>query len=228
MIDCYLEDPIFLGDVHGQLDCLYRLVARLPPKRHLVFLGDLNDRGPDSLGVLRYVHFLTTMDQATVVMGNHDYKLLRYLKGSNIKASHGLQETIDQIERTTQPAEREALKNWIEGFPYKLEGPSWIAVHGGYEAGDVSPGKQKSINLYGETTGRTVEGGYPERIYDWRLRLPAGHKAIIHGHDYQPGHISTWIGEDGQEVWNVDSGSGQGFSLTALAWPERVVYSEAC
>ena len=72
-----------IGDVHGELEALLRLLAKLGcdpdrgvAERPLVFVGDLIDRGPDSLGVLDLVRDLWEAGLAGVVLGNHELNLL--------------------------------------------------------------------------------------------------------------------------------------------------------
>lgn len=72
---------IFIGDVHG---CLYELRALtnaldLYLGDRLVFLGDLVDKGPDSLGVIRQVRLLLSLYPGSVcIAGNHEEKALRF------------------------------------------------------------------------------------------------------------------------------------------------------
>lgn len=73
-----------LGDVHGELGALQELLQHLgydrcgyhPDGRHLVFVGDLVDRGPDSLGVIRLVAPLVESGAASCILGNHELNLL--------------------------------------------------------------------------------------------------------------------------------------------------------
>jgi len=72
-----------VGDVHGEIDALLALLRRLgchPEKRTarrpLVFVGDLVDRGPDSLAVIALVRGLVEAGVAQVVLGNHELNLL--------------------------------------------------------------------------------------------------------------------------------------------------------
>ena len=75
------DGPIdFIGDVHGELEALQRLLAHLGYRpdgshaagRHLVFLGDLVDRGPDSPAVALLVRELVANHHASCILGNHE------------------------------------------------------------------------------------------------------------------------------------------------------------
>ena len=115
-----------VGDVHGCYDELVSLIGELgyeisPPDpgaaegdlaitcpttsdggpRKLVFVGDLVDRGPKSPAVLRLVMRLVSEGKALCVPGNHDTKLQRKLFGKNVQITHGLGETLEQLDRET-------------------------------------------------------------------------------------------------------------------------------
>lgn len=71
---------LIVGDVHGCLDELDELVDVLAPTAcdRLFFLGDLVDRGPDSVGVVRRVRALVDAHPGSLaVAGNHEEKALR-------------------------------------------------------------------------------------------------------------------------------------------------------
>ncbi len=81
-----------VGDIHGRLDLLDRILmqidadhaARPPAERHLVFLGDLVDRGPDSAGVVERIRTLAEGDpQVHCLMGNHEEIFLRSIEGDD-------------------------------------------------------------------------------------------------------------------------------------------------
>lgn len=80
-----LSGPLdVVGDVHGEFAALQALLERLgyrpdgvhPDGRRLVFVGDLVDRGPQSVSVLRFVAPLLEAGLAQCVMGNHELNLL--------------------------------------------------------------------------------------------------------------------------------------------------------
>lgn len=80
-----------VGDIHGRYDLLRRIVdligdhsAALPPPKslHIVFIGDLIDRGPHSAQVVEFLHDLQSRsDRVIVLQGNHEEAMLRALDG---------------------------------------------------------------------------------------------------------------------------------------------------
>ena len=103
-----------IGDIHGCYSELIELLRRLgydvasdgvtvtaPAGRRAVFLGDYGDRGPDTPGVLKLVMAMANAGTAICLPGNHDVKLVRKLKGRDVQITHGLIETLEQLERET-------------------------------------------------------------------------------------------------------------------------------
>src|SRR5207244_3647658 len=108
-----------IGDIHGCIEELLELFVRLdyrlihqpdarglpgvvvepPPGRKAIFVGDLGDRGPDTSAIYRLVMPMVRDGHALCVMGNHDNKLLRKLRGNEVQLSHGLAATVEQMER---------------------------------------------------------------------------------------------------------------------------------
>jgi serine/threonine protein phosphatase 1 len=70
-----------IGDIHGCLEPLQRLIAQLPLSEsdEVIFLGDYIDRGPNSRGVIDYL--LTLQGRYTFLMGNHERMFLDFLQG---------------------------------------------------------------------------------------------------------------------------------------------------
>ena len=67
---------IAIGDIHGCLTPLQRLIARLPPAAELVFLGDYIDRGPASAQVVQYLRRLARQRRCRFLKGNHEQLML--------------------------------------------------------------------------------------------------------------------------------------------------------
>lgn len=74
-------DLLVISDIHGESEKLDMLLNKYwnPEKERLIFLGDLVDRGPNSLGVIRRVMELKRQYQAITVMGNHEDLFLSWL-----------------------------------------------------------------------------------------------------------------------------------------------------
>ncbi|MFG3282532.1 polynucleotide kinase-phosphatase [Streptomyces sp. NPDC048111] len=220
----HLTGPFdIIGDVHGCRSELETLLAALgyedgvhPQGRTAVFVGDLVDRGPDSPGVLRRVMGMVASGNALCVPGNHENKLGRYLKGRNVQHTHGLAETIEQLEKEDDGF-REQVREFIDGLVshYVLDGGRLVVCHAGLPEkyhGRTS-GRVRSHALYGDTTGETDEFGLPVR-YPWAEDY-RGRAAVVYGHTPVPN--TSWI----NNTICLDTGAVFGGRMTALRWPER-------
>ncbi|MFD5672668.1 polynucleotide kinase-phosphatase [Streptomyces sp. NPDC127040] len=220
----HLSGPFdIVGDIHGCSSELETLLAKLgyedgvhPAGRTAVFVGDLVDRGPDSPGVLRRVMGMVRSGNALCVPGNHENKLGRYLKGSEVQRTHGLAETIEQLEGESEEFVGE-VREFIRGLVshYVLDGGRLVVCHAGLPEkyhGRTS-GRVRSHALYGETTGETDEFGLPVR-YPWAEDY-RGKAAVVYGHTPVPD--TTWI----NNTICLDTGAVFGGRMTALRWPER-------
>lgn len=107
-----------IGDVQGCNDELGTLLDALrftPDRDRLWFVGDLVNRGPDSLGVLRRIRALN--DAATVTLGNHDLHLLAVAFGSARERSD------DTLGSILAAPDRDDLLGWLAGQPLFHEDP---------------------------------------------------------------------------------------------------------
>ena len=222
------EGPFdIIGDVHGCADELVELLDQLgydttesaishPDGRRALFLGDLVDRGPSSDRVLEIAMAMVEHGTALCILGNHENKLGRALAGRNVTVSHGLAETLDQLE--ARPSEfREQVISFIDGLVshYILDAGRLVVAHAGlperYQG--RSSGRVRSIALYGDTDGETDEFGFPVR-YPWAedYRGPA---TVVYGHTPVP--EAEWL----NNTICLDTGAVFGGRLTAMRWPER-------
>ena len=229
-----------IGDVHGCFDELSDLLTQLgysiehqsngegtsgylvkPPEgRKAVFLGDLVDRGPRIPEVLRLVMSMMQAGTALCLPGNHDVKLLRKLGGRDVQITHGLANSLDQLEKEP-PEFRKQVLNFIDDLVshYVLDGGNLVVAHAGMkeEMQGRGSGKVRDFALYGETTGETDEFGLPVR-FNWAAEY-RGKAAVVYGHTPVP--QPDWL----NRTINIDTGCVFGGSLTALRYPERELVS---
>ena len=108
-------DNIFaIGDVQGCHQQLKQLIKQLPKKSKIICVGDLVNRGPDSLGVLRTLKSLQEAGQAECILGNHDLHLLA--RDAGIRGSKSL-DTLDDILKAP---DRRELIDWLRHRPMVL------------------------------------------------------------------------------------------------------------
>ncbi|GIG88908.1 polynucleotide kinase-phosphatase [Plantactinospora endophytica] len=226
-----------VGDVHGCRVELEALLVRLgwtlhrdeagrpvnathPEGRTAIFVGDLVDRGPDSPGVLRLVMGMVGAGTALCVPGNHEQKLLRKLRGRNVTVSHGLAETLAQLD-AEEPGFVAEISAFVDGLVshYVLDGGRLVVAHAGLKAeyqGRAS-GRVRAFALFGETTGETDEYGLPVR-YPW-ARDYRGSATVVYGHTPTP--TPEWV----NNTICIDTGCVFGGTLTALRYPSRELVS---
>ncbi|TDN38000.1 polynucleotide kinase-phosphatase [Hymenobacter sp. UV11] len=188
--------------------------------RKVIFLGDLVDRGPASPQVLRLVMSMVRDGLALCVPGNHDIKLLRHLNGKNVSVTHGLAETLAQLEGET-PAFKEQVRLFLDKLVshYVLDGGRLVVAHAGLteEMQGRGSGAVRSFALFGETTGETDEFGLPVR-YAWAADY-RGRAMVVYGHTPVPD--PEWL----NNTIDIDTGCVFGGRLTALRYPERQLVS---
>ena len=207
-----------IGDVHGCSDALRRLCETLgydenyyhEDGRRLIFLGDLIDRGPDSIGVLNTVTRLVARGRALLTLGNHDDALMRWLNGEHFDASKGgLAQTIAQIEaRPEKKTLKKAIATLYQRAPLYLvlDGGTLIVAHAGIEEemiGRTDPETRRFV-LNGEAVGRSQEGKTLRR--DWALNY-RGTAFIVYGHTPQEKPLLRC------NSFNLDTGAYRGGML---------------
>lgn len=218
-----------IGDIHGCRAELEALLGRLghdvgagqhPAGRKVVFLGDLVDRGPDIPGVLRIVMTMVEAGTALCVPGNHEMKLLRKLRGKDVRLTHGLAESLAQLEREP-PEFRTKVMDFIDDLVshYVLDDGKLVIAHAGMKQAmqGRGSGRVRDFALYGETTGETDEFGLPVR-YNWAAEY-RGRAMVVYGHTPVP--EPEWL----NGTINIDTGCVFGGRLTALRYPERELVS---
>lgn len=119
--------PVFvIGDLQGcrgELDLLLDRIEAKAPRARLVFVGDLVNRGPDSLGCLRRIRAMA--DRAQIVLGNHDLHLLAVANGIRPRGRS------DTLEALLAAPDLHDLLHWLRQQPLSLMAEGHLIVHAG-------------------------------------------------------------------------------------------------
>lgn len=115
-----------IGDVQGCFTALEKLLAHIQFDTHkdkLWFTGDLVNRGPQSLAVLRFVKALGAAQ--VTILGNHDLSLLALAYG--VRSAHH-DDTLDEI---LNASDRDELITWLRHRPLLHKEKGYVLVHAG-------------------------------------------------------------------------------------------------
>jgi protein phosphatase len=225
------------GDIHGCAEELRALLRNLgwepydleqpespwgteswrhPSGRRAIFLGDLVDRGPQVLDSIRIARNMVKTGAAFCVAGNHDVKLMRWLRGKQVQVKYGLEKSIAEVE-SLAAEDRAKVASFLDGLVshYVLDGGRLVVAHAGLreEMHGRGAAAVREFCLYGETTGETDEFGLPVR-YNWASEY-RGKATVVYGHTPVP--EPEWL----NNTVNIDTGAVFGGKLTALRYPER-------
>jgi bis(5'-nucleosyl)-tetraphosphatase (symmetrical) len=236
-----------IGDLQGCLDPLQELLQRIafdPIRDRLLFAGDLVNRGPQSLQVLRFIRSLGKA--AVTVLGNHDLHLLAATHGGRFRAN----DTFDEIMRAP---DRDELLDWLMQQPLAHEDPQSgaLLIHAGVPpqwdraqvlslAQEVSAtltgpgGGELLTQMYGNEPDRWSEGlrGLPRLRFiincltrlrycesDGRVRLkPSGAPGT------QPQGLLPWFEAPGRKTAGDTIVFGHWSTLGRVHWPQARVY----
>jgi len=210
---------LLVGDVHGDFDAFADACAMAFERNLLVVsLGDLIDRGPDSVGCMRLMTALVREGRGVMVPGNHDAKLVRYLEGNAVQINpHGLGATLAQV--AAHPQGTRIAEDFAE---IVSQSPLWrafgglVAVHAAFDPraaflrapplADSRGRRLQALSLYGET-GRALDAeGKPLRTYGWADHVAPGRTVAI-GHDVvSTVEIVRRTGARGGVVLHLDTG----------------------
>lgn len=232
------EGMLVFGDIHS--DYISFMKARTYAEEHNLFfmsLGDLVDRGDHPFEVVSAMAKYVADGSAGFTIGNHDDKFRRHSLGNKVSFSKDGKDTLASVG-----AERmdEFLKLYVSmmktpilsGMFHKFD--DFTIVHAAshlcmWEDAVVLGKSAQSRALVGETTGKLLEDGYPERLYAWIEEVPMGQIVIV-GHDRmpihdkpitEPMHITNNIG--GKVIF-MDTGCGKGGFLTGVVMKHDIYF----
>lgn len=181
-----------VGDVHGRLDLLDRLLALIAAEtsaaaKRLIFLGDYVDRGPDSRGVIeRLVEIAARAPDSVFIRGNHEAILLSFLEDPDRFADWFEWGGVETLESYGVPAEATAAPKeaaaalaasmpathlaFLRGLPLSATFGDYFFVHAG-----VRPGV--ALDAQAERDLLWIRGEFHNAPADKRPD-----KVIVHGH----------------------------------------------
>ena len=207
-----------ISDVHGQADAFGAAVDDAARRRlAVVQLGDLIDRGPSSDGAVRIALELIAARRGLFVVGNHDDKLRRAVKGNPVRMGANLRRSLEQL---TRAGLAERFADAVAAAPVWLRCGGAVFVHGAFgpgmldapspaHYGHASADKQPLVHLalYGETTGAVDAAGEPTRTYGWVDTIPTGITVYIAHDIVNPGRVTTLEGKAGGRAVCLDTGA---------------------
>ena len=200
-----MRRTILFGDIHGchrEWETLLDKLAVSSSDR-LIALGDLVCKGPSTARTLGLAMGLTNL---TCLVGNHEQRLLDAWRG-------GHRGEAKQCERAVkrQLGERyEAFMNYVASWPYYLQFPGLIAVHGGLRPG--TPLQKQS----------------PRDLIELRRLSPDGPPWYEQYHGPKLAVFGHWVRRDPllrKNAVGLDTGCVYGGRLSAYVWPEGRVVS---
>jgi serine/threonine protein phosphatase 1 len=244
---------IVIGDIHGDLKALDRLLERLPKLTsadRIVFLGDYVDRGPDSRGVVERVRQLQKSGPAEVVAlrGNHEDKWIEcyhnpdlgfliprvngcastfrsFTKGPSIGENDAqTARELEQMIRVKEWMPREVIE-WMETLPLWYEDEHAIYVHAGLE------GKKDRWKHPSHSDANTLLWMRKYEFYTGYRgkRLVFGHTAVDELPIDHLGPYARYLGGI-LDVWmrgdliGLDTACGKGGHLSAVELPSSRIF----
>ncbi|MCZ6644918.1 MAG: metallophosphoesterase family protein [SAR324 cluster bacterium] len=218
---------IAIGDIHGCLRPLMRLIERLPVDEELVFLGDYIDRGPDSAGVVNYLRELHRERACRFLKGNHEDMMWNAIEDADeiaVWLINGGQATLESYGvrrgQWSNGQERGAFLTEHADFFEKLdiyyENEHTIFVHAGVDVTIPDMACQSPQVLM------WIREGFHRNAQQWQG------KEIIFGHT--PTRYMGLSGKDifrNGRVYGIDTGCCYGGYLTAIDARTHEVYQEA-
>ena len=228
---------IIVGDVHGCIDELKALINQLElnPNDRLFFIGDLINKGPNSVGVVQYLYALSKTYFISLILGNHEEKFLRYLqhKQTNSKALATMKITPDfeLLAQNLKTDEIEFLKQSF--YNYYLEQLNLVLVHGGitknckvdFKINSPYNSEKRNSELelltktrFLDSNGKFVSlGTENETTPFWADVYDGSHGKVVFGHhsfiQNSPSYFPNAIG--------IDNGCVYGGYLTALIFTDK-------
>lgn len=213
-----IKRTIIVGDIHGCIDEFNELIKKLSYDKksdRLILLGDLIDRGPDSVAVVRKAR---QMD-LECVMGNHEYKFLKWFKSYNSK-----NDVYDRKDYYLQLSDEDI--NYIAQMPTSIKLENTIVVHAGLKPGISLSNQSKDDLMYLRYTDKDKRFISLKKISKFGKEATGAHfwtefwygpESVVYGHNVHS-FEEPLIEEvrPGVFCYGLDTGCCFGGKLTAM------------
>ncbi|RPI80103.1 MAG: serine/threonine protein phosphatase [Desulfobacteraceae bacterium] len=209
------QKTYIIGDIHGCLDMLKRLMLKMnwnPEQDRLIFLGDYIDRGEDSKGVVDYILDLFKLSKRIdCLLGNHEKLFLDFLDG---KDSHNFIINGGNVTlESYRIAKSEHTKNFIpqehirffQSLQLWIELDDYYVVHAGFQ-----PGIEIGLQIIEDMVW--IRESFIYSNYDFGKKVIFGHTPFL-----EPLVMENKIG--------IDTGAVYGNTLTCLELPSCTFHS---
>jgi serine/threonine protein phosphatase 1 len=201
-----------VGDIHGCLDHLERLMARVEPTAadRVVFLGDFIDRGPDGKGVLDYLlDFGRRFPRSVFLKGNHEAMFLDFLADRDqlMFLYNGGGTTLESYREAEVIRIPKAHLDFLAGLPACFATEDFIFVHAGLRPGLPLEAQEERDLLW-------IRNEFIASDYDWGRTVVFGHTPVR-----EPFFSDNKIG--------VDTGAVFGRVLSCCDVRRRVCWNSA-
>ena len=223
---------IVIGDPHGCLEEFQNLLGKVGWRKsidRLVVAGDLVDRGPDSIGLIRFVK----LNNIECVMGNHEHKYVRFykheLKSSKSGYVNPMKFNHEKLELYRKMSNEDL--EFLAQLPTKIKiGNNLWVIHGGLDCTKVFSDQVDDKLIYTryvKANGEAISGdsyNKEQSAKHW-TDVWQGPESIVYGHFvHSLGYPRIVQPRPGVRMWGIDTGCCFGGKLTAISFPDETIY----
>lgn len=214
-----------ISDIHGCLNEFNEMLNLLDyksPNVRIISVGDLIDRGPDSVGVVKRCRELNI----ETCCGNHEFKFLKWYRSKGSRA-----DVYDRVDYYDKLSDEDI--QYIANMPTSIELEDLIVVHAGLKPGISLSAQSKNDLMYLRYTDvsrkfislKTINklGKEETGAKFWTEFGPFG-KNVVYGHNvHSLKDISIDRFDDGTACYGIDTGCVFNGNLTALIWETKEI-----
>jgi diadenosine tetraphosphatase ApaH/serine/threonine PP2A family protein phosphatase len=219
------ERTIFVSDIHGCIDEFTELLRKLNydhNRDRLILLGDLIDRGPDSLAVVQKARAMNL----ECVMGNHEHKFVKWFRSQGSRV-----DVYDRKDYYSKFSDEDL--NYIINMPTYIELENVVVVHAGLKPGIALSNQTKDDLMYLRYTDEKRRfislkkinklGKEATGAMFW-IEFWYGPKSVVYGHNVHSLE-NPLIDEKAPGIvcYGLDTGCCFGGKLTAMIWETKEI-----